>query len=248
LPPACPPGWQTGPPHFVGLGAQKAGSTWWFRLITAHPDVHMDEALRAELHFFDQFTQRWPTPADIARYHRFFPRPGGGITGEKTPEYLTEYWVPTMLREAAPDAKLVVLLRDPIERYRSAGALTHRAGDAADRDIEVDLFYRGLYGHHLARFLDVFPSEQVLALQYERCVQDPADELARTYRMLGLAPHALPPDELTRARNVTRAPKAEIHGARLRMLQSQYEPDVVALTKLVPDLDLALWPNFRHLA
>ena len=35
--PECPPGWRTGAPDFVIFGAQKSGTTWWFRLIEQHP-------------------------------------------------------------------------------------------------------------------------------------------------------------------------------------------------------------------
>jgi len=52
-PPPPPPGFVTGPPDFVGVGAQKAGTTWWFRLIEAHPGVYHDPDQRPELHFFD---------------------------------------------------------------------------------------------------------------------------------------------------------------------------------------------------
>ena len=69
-PPPCPPGWHTGPPDFVILGAQKAGTTWWFRLIEAHPGVVQPETQRPELHFFDRLTDTWPTAADqIGRAH-----------------------------------------------------------------------------------------------------------------------------------------------------------------------------------
>ncbi|MBA3795881.1 MAG: hypothetical protein H0X20_01485, partial [Chloroflexi bacterium] len=50
-----PPGFVIGPPDFVGVGAQKAGTTWWFRLIEAHPGVYQSPDQRPELHFFDRF-------------------------------------------------------------------------------------------------------------------------------------------------------------------------------------------------
>ena len=53
-PPAIPEGWQVGPPHFVGVGAQKAGTSWWNRLIEAHPDVVNAGGQPKELHFFDR--------------------------------------------------------------------------------------------------------------------------------------------------------------------------------------------------
>lgn len=246
--PACPPGWSTGPPDFVGVGAQKAGTTWWFRLVEAHPDVHQDPNQRPEIHFFDRLSSGWLTAADIERYHRFFPRPPGGTAGEKTPEYMADYWVPAMLREAAPEARIIALLRDPIERYRSARTHGARRNWPQERRTEADAFHMGLYAAQLRRIFGFFPRDQVLVLQYERCVQDPAAELARTYAFLGLAPHELSEADLERPRNVTKIEKVPLDPQRREVLISLYEEDVRELPDLVPDLDLSLWPNFRHMA
>lgn len=247
-PPLCPSGWQTGPPGFVGVGAQKAGTTWWFRLITAHPDVYQAPGQRPELHFFDRFHDRWPSRQEIERYHRLFPRPPGGLAGEKTPGYMADYWVPPMLREAAPEARIIVLLRDPIERYKSARTHVSLSDWPDDRRTESDTFHKGLYVPQLQRLADAFSASQILTLQFERCVADPAAELKRTYRFLGLPEHSLPDAELRRPRNETRAEKVTVERERLATLQELYEREVQALRSVVPDLDLSLWPNFRHLA
>jgi hypothetical protein len=255
--PACPPGWRTGPPDFVGVGAQKAGTTWWFRLIEAHPVVQAIEGQRPELHFFDRWADGWPGPEDIERYHRYFPRPDGRLAGEKTPNYMACHWIPRMLREAAPGTRVIALLRDPIERYVSGRthedrALERRHGTQRDVANETrwvsDAFDKGLYARQLGWLHDAFPPEQVLVLQYERCVADPRGELARTYAFLGLEPWTPPEDELLRGRNVTRGEKVELPERRRQLLRHLYEPDVRELIRLVPDLDPELWPHFAGLA
>ncbi len=255
-PPDCPPGWRTGPPDFVGVGAQKAGTTWWFRLIEAHPAVHAIEGQRPELHFFDRYLDGWPSREDIDLYHRFFPRPAGAMAGEKTPNYMACHWVPEMLREAAPDARLICILRDPIARYVSGRTHDeHRTGAAAgtveaSRDVADemrwvgDAFAKGLYAQQLRWLLAAFPSEQVLVLQYERCVRDPGAALARTYRFLDLSDHRLEEAELTRPRNVTRQEKLDLDPRRRALLVELYAPEVRQLSTMVPDLDLSLWPDF----
>src|SRR5271167_2527938 len=119
-PPACPAGWRTGPPDFVGVGAQRSGTTRWFDLIVAHPQVLAPLATRKELHFFDRFHSDPLAPADAGAYAEYFPRPEGVLTGEWSPSYLPSPWVPAMLAATAPRARLLVLLRDPVERYISA--------------------------------------------------------------------------------------------------------------------------------
>ena len=85
LPRLSRPDWHTGAPDFVILGAQKSGTTWWFRLIEQHPGVVQPAQQRPELHFFDRLWAEWPSGETIERYHRYFPRPAGSLVGEKTP-------------------------------------------------------------------------------------------------------------------------------------------------------------------
>src|SRR5580693_5501902 len=73
--PGCPAGWRTGAPDFVGLGAQRSGTTRWFDLIVAHPQVAAPIATRKELHYFDRFHSAPFTAADAAAYGTYFPRP-----------------------------------------------------------------------------------------------------------------------------------------------------------------------------
>src|SRR5688500_8701659 len=76
LPPPVPPDWHTGPPDFVGVGAQRSGSSWWYRVaVEAHPKVVRVEGRLKELHYFDRFWNA-KVPSDFAqRYHSYFPRP-----------------------------------------------------------------------------------------------------------------------------------------------------------------------------
>ena len=103
---------------------------------------------------------------------------------------MLDAWTPALLRRAAPEARLLVLLRDPVERFRSGTTLAENrftVGSTA-RAAANAAFNRGLYADQLLRLWQAFPREQVLVLQYERCVADPRGELARTYAFIGLAP------------------------------------------------------------
>lgn len=246
-PPPCPPGWQVGPPDFVGVGAQKAGTTWWFHLIAAHPDVHHDPQQRPELHYWDRFSHSWPSAADNDLYHRLFPRPAGKKAGEKTPEYMMDYWVPQMLHEAAPEVRIIVLLRDPIDRYRSASAHGWERGWVRDRLTETSIFDAGLYNSQMARLRDVFGEDRLLVLQYERCVREPQAQLSRTYAFLGLPDHTLTEEQLRQPRNATRRQAPPLDNRRRQTLQAAYAPDVRLLRGTTPELDLSLWPNFAQL-
>ncbi|MEO7119075.1 MAG: sulfotransferase, partial [Candidatus Limnocylindrales bacterium] len=167
-PPATPSGWVTAAPDFVGIGAQKAGTSWWSALIHEHPDVHRAGSQPKELHFFDAF---WETPfadLDSARYARYFPRPPGGRAGEWTPGYMIDFWTPALIAKSAPEAKILVLLRDPVERYRSSMVHTSEMSRSSLSRLDaMGAFQRGLYSQQLRRVFAAFPRDRVLILQYE---------------------------------------------------------------------------------
>ncbi len=103
-------------------------------------------------------------------------------------------WAPMLLRRAAPDAKLLVMLVDPVARFRMmiADSWRRRSAEertnnrAAETDFLSNSVPRGRYTDQIEGLYRHFPRDQVLVLQYERCVKDPAGEYARTLRFLGV--------------------------------------------------------------
>lgn len=235
----------TGPPEFVGIGAQKSGTTWWFALLCSHPDIAHRDDVHKERHFFDRFADRSFGPEDRAQYLGWFPRPAGKITGEWTPDYLHLAWVPPLLAAAAPRARLLVLLRDPVERFRSGVAHHAAHRGSLSTDVYADALARGFYARSLDSWRRHFDPEQILVLQYERCVVDPLGQLARTHRFLGLPPFE--PVNVVQRVNESRVDVELPEDVRSR-LGEIYAPDVAALAAGTGDIDLSLWPNFARLA
>jgi hypothetical protein len=97
----------------------------------------------------------------------------------------------------------------------------------------------------LRRYLDYFPREQILVLQYESCVSDPAAQLRATYRFLGLEDHE--PNHLRRAVNASSG-KLQLDEDTIGRLVDMYADDVADLAAMVPTLDLSCWHHFRALA
>jgi hypothetical protein len=147
-----------------------------------------------------------------------------------------------LLRRAAPDARLLVLLRDPVERYRSGLAHDLARGRAFDAELAQDHFARGLYHAQLRRLLDHFPAESLLVLQYERCIAEPEAELARTYEHIGVDPSFRP--EVTGRVLETKGPKPTLDDAATAALRDAYRDDVAALASAFPQVDLDRWPHF----
>jgi hypothetical protein len=240
-PPALGPGEWVGPPDFVGVGMQKGGTSWWYSLILDHPGVADRPGVPKERHYLSRFLDQPFGDAEVARYHGWFPRTAGTIAGEWTPDYLAYPWVVPLLARAAPDTRVLVMLRDPVDRFRSGLSFRIRQGAPAAGPTVADAVRQGFYAELLRGLYARFPREQVLVLQYERCRDDPAGQLARTFEYLGLDPFT--PEDLRREVNVSTGRKVELAPEARRRLAALYAEDLADLAVLEPDLDLSLWPH-----
>jgi hypothetical protein len=254
-----------GPPDFIGVGAARSGTRWWHDLLLKHPAIESRRPSEREMHFFDQFCTREMSDADVASYHSRFPRRLGRITGEWTSRYMYDAWTPLLLRRVAPEARLLVLLSDPVERYRAT-----LAGGLRDHLRLTDAAARGRYASQLRNLLSFYEPDNVLVLQYERCRSDPQGEYARTLRFLGVGDdfrpkrfQLLPPDGnpglkgriqlVQEGMKRTMRPRRGGHRRDLwpdleASILAELEPEVLELKAMVRDLDLNLWPSFAHLA
>lgn len=243
--PDCPPGWTTGPPDFVGIGVQRAGTSRWWNLMRAHSSI---ASTTKELHYFER---AWCNPKfDLGPYELYFPRPPGSIAGEWTPRYMSDHWVPGLLAEAAPNAKLLVALRDPVERYVSAMGLLarqHLNGYPITHTTPGETAHRGDYHKQLQHVLKHFERPRLLLLQFERCVTERDTELRRTFEFLELDADLWPANFRDQWRNPIEY-EYPLSDRERRALVERYEDGVAELVSEFPEIDLALWPNFRHLA
>ena len=241
-PPACPPGWRCGPPDFVGVGASSAGTAWWARLIAEHPGVASG---CPELRFFQGSWDRELTDDAVEAYYRWFPRPAGAIAGEWTPRYMHDAWVLPRLHRAAPQARVLVLLRDPMDRFRVAIAASLASRGGTEPRVVTQGVERGRYAALLAGLCTYYDRKQILVLQTERCALDPVGQFARTCQFLDLAPSAgsagAPPDP----EPVPDQERMPLPRDLLDHLTRVYRDDARRLAAEWPDIDLSLWPGVR---
>jgi hypothetical protein len=240
-PPPCPTGWHIGPPDFVGVGVQKAGTSWWSRAVFSHPDIL--PPVRKEIRFFQHHWYEEFTDARVTEYHRYFPRPDRGVTGEWTPNYMMDQWTARRLYQAAPEARILVILRDPVARLRSGvrHIAYHEYGHPHPRLVSEAIEF-GRYAEQLTRLASHFPRSQILVLQYERCVTDPDGELAKTYDFIGVD-SAFVPKELHDRVNESEGPAVPVPSDLLDVARGLYLADVELLRRQWPEIDLGLWPG-----
>jgi hypothetical protein len=243
-PPGCPAGWRVGAPDFIGVGTMRSGTSWWHYLISRHPDVARVKSRDKELHYFDQFALGG-TP-DPHEYHKYFPRPAGQIAGEWTPRYISDHWAPGLIAQVAPEARILVLLRDPVERMISGVSYT-QADDQQLTNMQINLqLYRSMYWSQLENLLCYFRREQLLLLQYEKCVADPAGELGRTFAFLGLDPARLRfTARMLSPVNALRVGRVCFDARTRRLLAAALQADLRMLGESFPEIDQSLWANCR---
>ena len=231
--------------NFLIAGAQKGGKTALHAYLSEYDDIALGEP--KELHFFDDETQDWAKP-DYDAYHAHFPNPAGRPCGEATPIYL--YWKDSLERIAAynPAMKLIVVLRDPVERAWSGWRMEAARGvetqpfgwcirqgrerlfDSEPWGFHREFSYveRGFYGEQLERTYALFPREQVLVLKSDDLRAAPGPTLNAVRRFLGLsdAPAPAPREEHVGPEN------GELAAEDAAFLRGLYAPDDARLKAL----------------
>lgn len=200
-----------------------------------------------------QLRRKELTPERLAWYHRQFPRAPGHHAGEWTPRYMAMPAIPAIIEQVAPDARLLAIVREPVDRYQSGLSqwlelAREDPDDMDERAGQREALMRGFYGRQVQRLAEVVGADRLLVLQYERCALDAQAQYDRTLAFLGLDPYRLAPASLQKRVNATEGEKAPLTPADEERLVAEYTPDVRLLTSLVPDLDLDLWPRFRDIA
>ena len=240
---------------FVIAGAQKCGTTALAHFLAQHPEIEM--ASPKEAHLFDApgYSSAW-TPAEIdERYRPFFEHGAGArVRGEATPIYL---FLPEIARELArynPDLKVIVLLRDPVERaishyYMEKGrerehlplwlALlcepfrVRRCRDArAFRSALRTHSYRirGLYSLQLRNLYRFFDRDRVLVIRSEELLRRHDDVLRRVFTFLGVAEEMrIAPEIVARGERGGKA-----HRLEFWLLRLSYLPELARMRALLP--------------
>jgi hypothetical protein len=180
-------------PDFLGIGAQKSGTTWLYENLRAHPQAFLPEP--KELHYFDQ---RFGVESFESYCQRFAPGVGK-IKGEITPAYgILPRRIIRFIRSTMPALLLVFLMRNPIERAWSHTLMDMiwQKGRRYEEFTEDDFLVhfrsdanvrRGDYETILDHWLAEFPREQLFVGFFEDITQAPTALLADVFRHLGLS-------------------------------------------------------------
>lgn len=175
-------------PTFLGVGAQKCASTWVHRILETHPQVCVSDP--KELDFFSNYFDR-----GFDWYERFFAGSEDAVAiGETSPSYFYNPAAVERARLYNPDFRILVCLRDPVERMYSNHLHEVRKGHVAEDDLSFEramarnpmYLHQSLYARHLKPWMEAFGRENVLVLLQEDITRAPRGEAARVCAFLGV--------------------------------------------------------------
>lgn len=232
--------------HFVGIGAQKAGTTWLYEQLRKHPDIRFPAG--KEVHFWDAKLDRGE-----AWWLSLFPDTAAGVRqGEITPAYaILDQERIGRIRALAPELRIFYSLRNPVERAWSSalmalGRAEMTIDEASDRWF-LDHFHsagskrRGMYSVCLETWLGVFPGEQLAVVLVDDIASDPRSVLRRICVHLGVDDRRFADgNEAGLKTPVFEGSKARIRPALLATLRSLYEAEIRGLSQRL-GRDLKHW-------
>lgn len=192
---------------FVGVGPMRAGTTWLHAALALHPRVALPR--EKETFYFDRYFDRGP-----AWYEAHFRgAPEGAVFGEIGASYFHSPAARARIHDAAPDALVLVNVRDPVERafstylhLKKTRALPERLAEAVDAEPEI--LDSGAYSVHLPAWESRFGRDRVELVPLEAIRARPHDVLARILARLGLPPLD-PSIDLSQPRNEGFVPRSE---------------------------------------
>ncbi|ETX01849.1 MAG: hypothetical protein ETSY1_05830 [Candidatus Entotheonella factor] len=174
-------------PHFAGIGAQKAGTSWLHACLYEHPGIYMPAS--KEIHFFSKYYDRGiPWYEAHFRACRTTQR-----AGEFSPTYLYHPDAAQRLYQYHPDIQLIVCLREPVARTLSAYRYAIQTGALPPTMplTEVLNHYpayieHSRYAGQLKRYLQFFSRQQMLIVFYEDIAVSPHALMDAIYAFLGI--------------------------------------------------------------
>lgn len=245
--------------HFFVVGAQRCGTTYLYRLLAGHPEIEMAQPLRPEPKFFlsdDLFR----LGLDYYEQTYFRGKETAWLRGEKSTSYIESETAAQRLVGHFPAAKIIIALRDPVERAISNYRFTAQNGleplpmeqaflqeeyrlqsGPADPEISVSPYAylaRGRYLEYLEIYEQHFPREQIKLLLYEEFIGS-LESARKLFEFLGVQTDYIPPN-LGAIANPSRKDEHAVDPAVRRFLADYFAEPNLKLARHT-GLDLSAW-------
>lgn len=159
--------------NFIFVGPQRTGTTWLYEHLMEHPDLCFPKDVK-ETMFFDRHFEK-----GMDWYLSYFSGcTSGQWCGEVAPTYFDDEDVPLRIKNQFPNCKVVISLRNPVERARSLYQYHYQKGRVKDSFSDAiktkpDILTSGYYKTHLKRWFSSFDEEQILVISLEDIKANP---------------------------------------------------------------------------
>lgn len=202
-------------PTFVIIGAQKSASTFIQACLAEHPDIYLPPE---ETPFFESPDYE---NSEMRELESIFEERTEKCLGIKRPNYIGKMEVPARIQKHLPDAKLIAVLRNPIDRAISAYFHNINNGFVPPLDVEIgmrklilepsfssenkrssEIIEFGYYHKYLTKYGQYINNNQLLIFLYEDIVSNPLESIRRSYEFLGLSQDFTPKSLRSRPQKV----------------------------------------------
>ena len=230
-------------PNFLYVGPDKAGSSWLHEMLLKHPDVYVTPA--KDLYYFDRYYDRglrWY--ADQFRDAR-----SETVVGEVCQDYLFHPEAAARIHTTLHPVKIMVSLRDPVDRAWSSYLYMRKHGIGPDTFAEAlrsrpELLEHGRYATALDRYLQLFPRTMVHVALFDDLAVDPQGFMDAVTDFLEIDPLPLAPQDLTARLPAARARSVQLASVARRSADWVREHDgarLVGYVKRSPLVQRALY-------
>jgi len=217
-------------PNFFIVGAVKCGTTSLYKHLKSHPHVFLPDV--KEPGYFAEVLKPVPKelvalhcPGDLVGYQRLFE---GALDysaiGDASPSYLVDEGASRRIYEASPKARIIVMLRDPVERAYSHYLLKVQEGverrpflEALQKEYSrkqkgwwTSQWYveMGMYSAQVRRYLELFGREQVAVFLFDDLKRDPEGLFSHVARHIGVDPNLVEKIEVQKVHNPYKVPRS----------------------------------------
>jgi len=204
-------------PNFFIVGAPRSGTTSLYEYLKAVPGIYMSPVKEPNYFAPDLYTRYRGKPilafgkyfCNRAKYLELFEKVKDEVAvGEASVSYLSDPEAPGRIKEVVPEARIIVILRDPVERVYLQYLMHVRQGwqrASFEEAARTNLYLEpSLYANQVQRYLDVFGSDHVKILIFEEFIQNPRKAVSEVLKFLGV--NAEPPVIVGKAYNFFTTP------------------------------------------
>jgi len=189
-------------PNFFIVGAPRAGTTSLYEYLKNVPGIFMSTVKEPDYFSVNILDDNDPVKKPIRKKEQYLMlfNNDAKILGEASPNYLADHEAPKLIHKVSPNAKILISLRDPVERVFSHFLLLKdrfaRTEKTFHEIIPIELNYKnskksyslkhGLYSESVKRYLEIFGTNQVKIIIFEEWVKNPKKTIEEILKFLNL--------------------------------------------------------------